>query len=306
MAQEPVRTLQGQEVIALAVQRGLRSSLLGIGVNIVLAVTKCLAGLLGHSFALIADGIESISDVVSSTVVYFGLKVAIKPADEDHPYGHGKAEPIAAIVVCLALIVAAVLIGVESIRSIREPHPLPEPYTLWVLLAVVLVKAMLSRYVSGVGEGIESTAVQSDAWHHLSDAITSGFAFLGIAIALWKHLPAADDWAALCAAPIILYNACKQLRAPFRELLDTAPSPEFENEVRLVAAEVPEVIGVEKCFVRKVGFHLFVDLHLVVDGTLSVREGHRVAHEVKARIFQANHRMTQVMVHVEPEEELKS
>jgi hypothetical protein len=147
---------------------------------------------------------ESISDVVSSTVVFFGLKFAIKPPDKEHPYGHGKAEPVAAVMVSLALIVAAILIGIESIQRIQELHPLPKPYTLWVLLAVVGIKVLLSRYVTGVGESLESTAVRSDAWHHLSDAITSGFAFIGISIALWTRNPAADDWAALCASPIII------------------------------------------------------------------------------------------------------
>src|ERR1700712_4593105 len=139
-----------------AVAKGLRSSLIGIGSNLLLAAFKCVAGLLGHSFALVADGIESISDVVSSGVVYFGLRFAIKPPDKEHPYGHGKAEPIAAVVVGLSLIAAAILIGVESMRRIKVPHRLPEPYTLWVLLAVVSVKILLSRYVSSVGKGLES------------------------------------------------------------------------------------------------------------------------------------------------------
>src|ERR1700682_466165 len=197
-----------------AVHEGMKSSMGGIGSNLALAAFKCAAGFLGHSFALVADGVESLSDVVSSTVVFFGLKFAIKPPDEDHPYGHGKAEPIAAVMVSLALIVAAILIGIESIKRIQEPHPLPKPYTLWVLLAVVGIKVLLARYVTGVGESLESTAVRSDAWHHLSDAITSGFAFIGISVALWTRNPAADDWAALCASPIIIFNASRQLRLP--------------------------------------------------------------------------------------------
>ncbi len=165
------------------IRQGLKSSLIGIAMNLVLALCKCVAGFLGHSFALVADGIESTSDVVSSSVVYFGLKFAIKPPDKEHPYGHSKAEPIAAIIVSLALILAAIVIGAESIQRIRTPHRLPESYTLWVLLTVVGIKVLLSRYVSSVGKNIDSTAVRSDAWHHLSDAITSGFAFVGIGIA---------------------------------------------------------------------------------------------------------------------------
>jgi cation diffusion facilitator family transporter len=196
------------------IQRGLNSSLIGIGFNFVLALVKCTTGFIGHSFALVADGIESLSDVISSAVVYVGLRLSIKPPDEDHPYGHGKAEPVAAIIVSLALIVAAIVIGVESIVRIQTPHPIPEAYTLWVLFAVVGIKVLLSRYVSSVGEEIDSTAARSDAWHHLSDAITSAFAFVGISIALWTRNAAADDWAALCASPIIILNAWRQLRAP--------------------------------------------------------------------------------------------
>jgi cation diffusion facilitator family transporter len=268
-----------------AVREGMRSSLVGIGANLALAVFKCAAGFLGHSFALVADGVESFSDVVSSTVVFFGLKFAIKPPDEDHPYGHGKAEPIASIIVSLALMAAAVFIGVESIRRIREPHPLPELYTLWVLLAVVGIKLVLSRYVTAIGRHLESSAVDSDAWHHLSDAITSGFAFIGISIALLIRNPAADDWAALCASPVIIFNAYRKLRHPFAELLDAKPSPEIERQIRSIASRVPGVVGVEKCQVRKVGFSYYVNLHIIVHGEISVSQGHSIAHKVEDTIL---------------------
>jgi cation diffusion facilitator family transporter len=286
------------------IERGLKSSLIGIAFNFVLALFKCATGFIGNSFALIADGIESLSDVISSSVVYVGLRLSIKPPDEDHPYGHGKAEPIAAIVVSLALIVAAIVIGVESIVRIQTPHPLPQAYTLWVLLAVVGIKALLSRYVSSVGEGIDSTAVRSDAWHHLSDAITSAFVFVGISIALWTRNAAADDWAALCASPVIMLNAWRQLRAPFAELLDAAPAPRLEQEVRSVASTVSGVIGLEKCHVRKVGFRYYVDLHIVVEGTLTVRQGHNIAHDVEDAVLAQVPQIAEVLVHVEPEEEL--
>ena len=286
------------------VKRGLRSSLTGIGFNLVLALFKCTTGLIGHSFALIADGIESLSDVISSTVVYLGLRVAIKPPDEEHPYGYGKAEPVAAVIVGLALIAAAIVIGIESIRQIQTPHPVPEPYTLWVLFSVVGVKILLSRYVSSVGKGIDSSAVRSDAWHHLSDAITSTFAFVGISIALWTGNAAADDWAALCASPVIIFNAWRQLRLPFEELLDIAPAPQLEQQVRSVASSVPGVVGLEKCHVRKMGFFYYVDLHVVVDGALTVRQGHNIAHDVEDSLLEKVPKIAEVLVHVEPEEEL--
>jgi cation diffusion facilitator family transporter len=288
----------------LMVQRGLKSSLIGIGLNLILALFKCTTGFIGHSFALIADGIESLSDVISSSVVYLGLRLAIKPPDEDHPYGHGKAEPVAAIIVSFALIVAAIVIGSESVVLIQTPHPLPQAFTLWVLLAVVGVKVLLSRYVSSVGKGIDSTAIRSDAWHHLNDAIVSAFAFVGISIALWTKNAAADDWAALCASPVIIFNAFRQLRKPFAEVLDTAPAPQLEQEVRSIASAVPGVMGLEKCHVRKVGFRYYVDLHIVVEGTLTVRQGHNIAHDVEDAVLQQAPQIAEVLVHVEPEEEI--
>lgn len=286
------------------VRRGLRSSLISIAANFVLAACKCLVGFFGHSFALFADGVESLSDVFSSGAVYLGLRVALKPPDKDHPYGHGKAEPVAGTIVGLGMGLAAFLIAAESISLIRTPHPLPVPYTLLVLLAVVPLKILLSRYVSTVAHDIESTAVRGDAWHHLSDAITSLFAFVGISAALVTKNASADDWAALCASPVILYNAWRQIQAPFAEILDTAPPPEVETHVREAAASVAGVIGLEKCFVRKVGFQYYVDLHVVVKGDLTVRAGHAISHHVEDRVRSRVDRVANVLVHVEPEEEL--
>jgi cation diffusion facilitator family transporter len=286
------------------VKVGLRSSLLGIGINLSLALVKCATGLIGHSFALLADGVESFLDVISSSVVYWGLRLAIKPPDKDHPYGHGKADPIAAAVVGVAMIAAALGIAGESINLIRTPHKLPQAYTLWVLLCVFPIKAVLSRYVAGVSEQIQSAALRGDAWHHLSDAVLSGFAFIGISVALWTGNPTADDWAALCAAPVILLGGWQQLRRPVAELLDTAPAPEIEEQVRSVAESVPGVFGLEKCFVRKVGFRYYVDLHVVVHGDLTVREGHLIAHAVADQVRDQVEKIAEVLVHIEPEEEL--
>lgn len=286
------------------VRRGLKASVISIASNFVLAACKCVAGVLGHSFALVADGIESLSDVFSSMAVYLGLRFAIKPPDETHPYGHGKAEPAAAVIVGLTLVVAALAIAAEAISQIRTPHPVPRPYTLWVLLIVVVVKILLSRFVGSVAANIHSSAVQGDAWHHLNDAIVSLFAFIGISIALWTKNPAADDWAALCASPVILFNAWRQLQSPMAELMDTAPPPEIEREVRTVAAAVPGVIGLEKCFVRKVGFLYYVDLHVVVTGDMTVRSGHAISHLVEDQVLEKVDRVANVLVHIEPEEEL--
>jgi cation diffusion facilitator family transporter len=284
----------------------MKSTLLGILLNSGLALAKCAAGLFGNSFALVADGLESLTDVVSGVVVYYGLKIAAKPPDADHPYGHGKAEPIAAVVVSLALIAAALGIIYEGIREIISPHGAPKPYTLVVLAGVLVIKELLFRHVASVGESIGSIAVKTDAWHHRSDALTSGFAFMGISIALlggpgWE---AADGWAAICAAFVILYNAWKQLRPAVREIADIAPDANTVAQVRTIAVRVPGILGLDKCFVRKMGFNFYVDLHIVVKGEMTVREGHLLSHKVEDEIRTGLPQVVEVLVHVEPEEEL--
>jgi cation diffusion facilitator family transporter len=201
-------------------ERGVKSTLLGIFVNLGLALIKCSAGLLGDSFALVADGLESIMVVLSGLVVYFGLKIAVKPANAHYPYGHGKAEPIAAALVSLSLTAAAFAIIYGGIREITAPTATPARYTLVVLAGVLIIKELMYRHVASVGDSIGSEAVKSDAWRHRSDALTSGFAFVGISIALlggpgWE---AADGWAAIAASLVVLYNAWKQLRPAVLEL----------------------------------------------------------------------------------------
>ena len=280
----------------------MRTTLLGILLNVVLALAKGAAGFLGHSFALMADALESLSDVVSSFIVYFGLRLSIKPPDEDHPYGHGKFEPIAATVVSMSLTGAALTIVVVSVREILTPHQSPAPYTLIVLAGAAIIKEWLFHYVNEVGQSIESTAVRADAWHHRSDAITSSLAFVGISIGLigGKGYETADDWAALGAACILLFNAYRQLRPALAELTDAAPPGDIDSAVRRVASAVPGVAALDKCFVRKMGFDLYVDLHVVVDGELSVREGHAIAHRVKDAILASDTRIAEVLVHIEP------
>jgi cation diffusion facilitator family transporter len=293
-------------LLKTGVDRGMKSAALGIVVNLGLALAKGSAGLLGQSFALVADALESMADVLSGLVVYVGLKIAVKPPDADHPYGHGKAEPIAAVTVGLALIGAAFYIIYEGIREIIAPHGAPAPYTLVVLAGVLIIKELLFRHVVSVGESIGSTAVKSDAWHHRSDALTSAFAFVGISVALlggprWE---AADGWAAICAALVILYNAGRQMRPAVRELGDIAPEPSMEAQVRAIAGRVSGIIGLDKCIVRKMGFTFYIDLHIVVDGELTVREGHSLSHKVEDEILRALPQVAEVLVHVEPEEEL--
>lgn len=281
---------------------GFRSTLIGICVNLVLALVKGAAGVLGHSYALTADAIESTSDVVSSMVVWLGLRISTRPADANHPFGHGKAEPMAGVLVALALFGAAISIAVQSMGEIRVPHVTPAPFTLLVLVLVVVVKEALFRFVFRVGEDVGSTAVKGDAWHHRSDAITSAAAFVGIGIALvgGKGWEAADDWAALFASGIIAYNATRILRPALLELSDAAPDSSVERRVREIASHVHGVAGLHRCWVRKVGFEYFIELDVLVDGAMPVRQAHAIAHRVQDAVRAVMPSVIRVVVHVEP------
>jgi cation diffusion facilitator family transporter len=283
---------------------GMKSIRTGIFVNLFLALVKGIVGFFGNSFALIADAIESLADVFTSIVVWLGLKAASKAPDEDHPYGHGRAEPLAGIVVAVSLIAAAILIAIQSIHLILTPHKSPEPYTLIILLIVVVVKELMFRRAEKTADEIGSTAVKGDAWHHRSDAITSLTAAIGITIALigGEGYESADDWAALIAAVLIVYNAVHIFQPAFHEVMDKAISEELVDEIRTLAAQVEGVIEVEKCFVRKSGFEYFVDIHVVVNGDLTVREGHKIGHDVKDFIMLHKPLVYNVLTHIEPNE----
>ncbi|WP_128545227.1 cation diffusion facilitator family transporter [Larkinella soli] len=284
-------------------EQGQKTTLVGIAVNLGLVIVKGLAGWLGNSYALIADALESATDMITSAFVWLGLRAAARKPDENHPYGHGKAEPLAAIVVSFALVGAAILIGVQSLQNIQQPHELPAPYTLAVLAGVVLVKEVLFRRIAAVGAETGSSAVKADAWHHRADAITSLTAFVGISIALigGPGYESADDWAALLASCIIFYNAYHIFRPSFGEIMDESPPGNWREEIEALALTVEGVQNVEKCFVRKTGFEYFVDLHLRVSGDLTVREGHEIAHRVKASIKEARPAVYDVLIHVEPD-----
>jgi cation diffusion facilitator family transporter len=281
---------------------GARIALLGLVINVALASVKIVAGVVGHAYVLIADGIESALDVGGSIVIWGGLTVAARPPDRTHPYGHGKAEPIAALVVALCVLAAAIGLAVESVREILTPHHGPAPFTLGVLVVVIVTKEILFRYVNRIGEDLESTAVQTDAWHHRSDALTSAAAFIGISVALvgGERWQSADDWAALFACAVIAANGIRLARPAFYEIMDTAPGGKIVRSIRAVASSVPGVVEVEKCHARKMGLDYYVDLHVGVDGNISVHEGHEIAHRVKATIQQSDSRIADVLVHIEP------
>jgi cation diffusion facilitator family transporter len=283
---------------------GARLALAGVVVNAALSITKIVGGIIGNTYALIADGVESLLDIFGSLVVWFGLRVAAAPPDDEHPYGHGKAETVAAIVVAITVIAAGIGLGIQSIREIRTPHQMPAQWTLYVLAGVVFVKEGLFRWVVRTGHELGSSAVKADAWHHRSDAITSALAFIGIVAALWSGYAAADDWAALGASAILAFNGFHLLRPALREAMDAAPSKAMEDEVRQIAAAVPGVRVLDQCRVRKMGLEFYVDLHVGVDPLMTVRESHRIAHDVRRAIRTNNPLVVDVLVHIEPEDEL--
>lgn len=283
-------------------ERSLRATFLGIGVNVVLAAGKLAGGVFGHSHALIADAMESLADILSSIIVWRAVVLAAEPPDRDHPYGHGKAEAIAAAVVSTMLLLAALGIAINAGRQLFGPREPPRAFTLYILIGVVGVKELVFRYASRQAKMAESGAVAADAWHHRSDAITSLAAAIGISACLlggprWVY---ADDAAALFAAAIIAWNAWRLLRPALDELMDAAPSAVLLAQIRATAAAVDGVQAVEKCQARKTGFAYLVDMHIEVDPAMTVQEGHQIAHQVKSRVREAVPSVKDVLVHVEP------
>lgn len=284
------------------VARGIRSAQAGLLTNAGLALIKLTAGVLGHSYALIADAIESTADIFSSLIVWGGLRISARAPDEEYPFGYGKAESLAATVVSLMLLGAGLLIVIQAAIEIRTPHRTPAPFTLVVLVLVVVVKETLFRKVFTVGAEVGSTAVKADAWHHRSDAITSATAFVGILIAV-LHGPGwqdADDWAAIAAAGVIFYNAARILRSALGDLMDRAPDAPLVKAVEQAATATEGVRAIEKLRMRKAGMGYLVDIHVQADPRLPLRDAHVLSGRVKGAIRHAVPSVNGVLVHMEP------
>jgi cation diffusion facilitator family transporter len=284
-------------------ERSARLVLRGIVLNACLAAAKFAGGILGNTYALIADGAESTLDIFSSLLVWAGFRVASRPPDANHPYGHGKAEAVAGLGVAVFIFGMAGWVGFHAVHEIITPHLAPKSWTLLLLAAIVAVKMWFSRRVRAAGVEADSTALGVEAMHHWSDAITSAAVFLGIAIALiggegWES---ADDWAALLACAIIAFNGAGVVMKALGDVMDTAVPADFENEVRALALGVSGVRALDKVRMRKSGLSYLVDIQVRVDGELSVRAGHEIAHAVKDTLLASTaHRISDVTVHVEP------
>ncbi len=271
--------------------------------NTCLAILKGLAGFFGNSFALIADGIESTTDIFASFLVLLGIKYSNRPADKNHPYGHGRAEPLITFLVVGFLITSATVIAYESIMNIKNPHDLPESWTLFVLGAIILWKEYSYQIVIKKSIETNSSSLKADAWHHRSDAITSVAAFIGISIAVFmgKGYESADDWAALFASGFIFYNSYLIFRPALGEIMDEHLYDDLIDHIRVVAADVEGVVGTEKCFIRKAGMKYHVDLHAIVDASITVRDGHEIAHKLKDTLRIEIPQLGHVLIHVEPD-----
>ena len=285
-------------------KQAIHASYFSILGNALLAIIKGATGIFGNSYALIADAIESTTDVFSSLLVLLGLKYSSRPPDGNHPYGHGRAEPLVTFAVVGFLVVSATVIAYESINHIRTPHKVPESYTLIVLGLIVVIKEIFYRFISRKSDETKSTSLKADAWHHRSDAITSLMAFIGISIAIFmgKGYETADDWAALLASGFILYNAYLILRPALGEMMDEHVYEDMVEDIRKLSIKEPGVLETEKCFIRKTGMTFHVDLHVVVDGELTVTKGHEIAHNLKNRLLDEFPEIVDILIHVEPDD----
>ena len=285
-------------------QTAIKATYFSIVGNISLAFIKGLAGFFGNSYALIADAIESTTDIFASFLVLFGIKYSNRPADKNHPYGHGRAEPLITFLVVGFLITSATIIAYESINNIGTSHDLPKSWTLYVLGAIIIWKEYSFRVVMKRSIETNSSSLKADAWHHRSDAITSVAAFIGISIALilGKGYESADDWAALFASGFILFNSYLIFRPALGEIMDEHVYDDLIEKIRVVAHQVEGIIDTEKCFIRKAGMKYHVDLHAIVNANITVKEGHELAHKLKDTLTEKLPELGHVLIHVEPGE----
>lgn len=293
-----------QRVIEEKIKESRRASFFSIASNLILAITKWVAGIFGNSFALIADAIESSADVFSSILVLLGNKYSFKPVDKSHPYGHGRMEAVVTFVVVGFLIASAILIAGQAIHNIMSPQAMPKPFTLIVLGIVIIWKEGSYQYVVRKAKRIGSTSLKADAWHHRSDAITSIAAFIGISFALLmgEGYESADDWAALFAACCIFYNSYLILKPALGEVMDKDMHLEFQKEIREKSKSVDGVIDIDKCYIRKSGMFYFVDIHVIVDKNATVERGHAIGHALKEYLMNTYPEIMNVLTHVEPSE----
>jgi cation diffusion facilitator family transporter len=281
---------------------GQRVAALGMLVSAVLAVIKIVAGVTGHSAAVLSDGLESAGDVFASGFVLLGLSLAAKPPDEDHPYGHGRAETLTGLLIGLVLTAGGALISFASIERVGHPRMAPASFVVWPLLASLAAKSSLALLKFRYGGRLSSAALTADAWNDAMDCLSATVALAGVGMALWN--PArfldADQYGGFVVGLIVVSTGLRVSRDTALQLMDTMPGEHLMSQVRAEAATVAGVRGVEKCFARKTGLRYHVDLHLEVDPEMTVRQSHDIAHRVRLHIRERLSWVADVLVHVEP------
>ncbi len=280
----------------------MRAAAFGVAVNLLLGLVKLIGGLIGESFALVSDAINSLGDVVTSVIVLFAMRVAQRPADDEHPYGHTRAEAIAGSNLALLVFVSAVFVGIEALQRVSEEHAIPPVWTLWIAGTNVVIKESLYRYKIAVAKRTGSSALIANAWDHRSDAFCSGAVLLGLGVVRWGG-PAwigADELAALAVVTAIAWSAIQLFRTSCSELMDSQADGEIVTRIREAAAGTPSVRAVEKLLVRKSGLEYLVDIHIQVDRDLTVEEGHRIGHSVKDTLVTQFPAVRDALIHLEP------
>lgn len=279
-----------------------QAALLGLIINLALGIVKLIGGIVSHSFALLSDAVNSLGDSFASVVVLFGLHVAQRPPDAEHPYGHTRAEAIAGSNVALLIILSALFVGWGAIQRFSVPHELPPTWTLWIAGANVLIKESLYHYKLRIGRRTGSSSIIANAWDHRSDALCSLAVLIGLGIVRWggRDWIAADKIAGLVVVVAIVWSGLKLFRNSSSELMDLQASAQFVQEIRRIAESVPGVEAVEKLWVRKSGLEYFVDIHIEVEQSLTVAAGHRIGHMVKDRLVGEFSSLRDVLVHLEP------
>lgn len=283
-------------------QQAMSAAWIGLFSNISLALIKIVAGLLGHSIAMIADALNSLGDTLGAAGVLYGLRLAKRPPDANHPYGHSRAETVAALTIAVLIAMSAIGIGVEAIRGFTSQHPIPPAWVLWIALGNIVVKEVIYRYQRRIAERTSSSSLLAAAWDHRSDAICSTAVFVGLAVVRFSggRYLGADDVAALAVVSVILVAAVRIYLLSASKLMDEQCGEEVCKQITRIAASIEGIHAIEQVRARRSGLEVHVDLHIEVDPALTVEEGHTIGHHVQEALIRKMPAVSQVLVHVEP------
>lgn len=267
-----------------------------------LALIKIFAGVWGHSTAVVADGLESAADVFASGFVLFGLTIAAKPADREHPYGHGRVETLTGLVIGMALIAGGIAISYGSIRQIGQPHDTLATFVIGPLILSLAAKTGLAAIKFRYGRQMASAALTADAWNDAMDTVSAAAALVAVGLTLSDpaRFAEADRYGGCVVGAIVVLAGLRVAHEASLQLMDTMPAGQMIEQIRAAAMSVEGVRGVEKCFARKTGLKYHVDLHLEVDPEMTVRQSHGLAHDVRERIMERLPWVADVLMHVEP------